>query len=234
MASKWNVFGNKENKTPEDQSQSDAAKNELLDAFAARAKEEIGKELAPLREKVDSVAAWQAKIEKEAEAANAPDPNKNADGTELSETQRLQKENRALLQLTALTNARITENEIVASIERDWPEIVPEFKAACAKTSPDQKANPNYAQNCYAWIDAQIGRKAREKGLRYDKNNKAFIIEDGASGNDGDRSPLIGGDYDWEDPRKPGKRLTGMQQLEKLGLTKKDFEEMQQNGQLPS
>jgi hypothetical protein len=221
------------NKKPtDDPAQSEAEKNALIDAFAAKMDEKLEAKFKPLAEKVESVAAWQTKIE-EGLKEPPPDPNKHPDGTELTAEEKLRNENRALFLLHATTNARITESQIISEIERDWPDIVPEFRQACANTKPEQKALPNYEQNCRQFVDTLIGREARKKGLRYDKTNKSFIIEDGAASSEGDTPSVLGSEYTWQDPKNLKRTLTATQQLQKLKIDPKKFAEWaEESGQV--
>lgn len=214
--------------TPENKEQSKAEMDELLNAFSAK----IDEKLKPFDEKITGLTKEWADIKAEATKVDPPDPNKDEHGNDLSVEDKLKKENQALFAQNVLTNARMTENECIDAIKGEWPQLVAEFREMCGRTPWQTKAQPNYAAQCMNAIDQLVGREARKQGLRYDKNNSKFIIEDGATRTAGEESPLIGGDYDWQDPKNPGKTLTGLQQLRKLGLSQKDFDEMQKNGQV--
>jgi hypothetical protein len=222
----WN-----KNKEPEkkDGEQTKSEKDELLDAFSAV----IDAKIKPLSEGFTGLKTeWEA-IKAEATKPPEVDPNKNPDGTEVSEEQKRDRQNKALFAQNVLTNARITEQNCIDSIKGEWPQLVDEFRRMCANTPWETKAQPNYEAQCMNAIDALVGREARKQGLRYDKNNSKFIIEDGATRGEGDGdNALIGGEYDWQDPRNPGKTLTGLAQLRKLGLNQKDYDEMVKTGQV--
>jgi len=61
-------------------------------------------------------------------------------------------------------------------------------------------------------FEGLIGREALKSGLRYQPKTEKFVIEDGGGRNNGERDPLVGGDYDWTDERS-GRTLTGTEQL---------------------
>lgn len=225
MATKWslNPF-KKDAKNPDGSPQSEEEQQSaLLDAFAAKIDERLDAKLKPINEKVESVAAWQTKIEKEAEAANAPDPNKNPDGTELTDEQKRDQRDRALFAQTVLTNARISENECISRFERQWPQLVDEFRTLCQNTPVDVKARKDYPQLLEKTVQQLVGRDALKNGLRYDANGSRFILEDGVPG-DREADAILTGEYDWTDPRNPTKHLTAAQQLRKLNIDPKAFE----------
>ena len=194
--------------------------------------------LKPIAEKVEAQATevkslttkWNAL---EAEGTRAAEEEaarqRAAAEAELTPEQKAEKERQGLFAQTVLTNARITENEVAAELEKEFPKLIPEFRQMCANTDWKVKALPNYKQQCLNAIDGLIGREARKNGLRHNPKTEKFVIEDGASRGSGEGDSLLTGDYDWSDERS-GKTLTGMQQLAKLGLTAKDFAEMQKRG----
>jgi len=194
--------------------------------------------VAPIKQTVEAQASevktlttkWN-EIEN-AGAAEAEEARRRAAAAadaELTPEEKLEKQNQALFAQTVLTNARITENECAATLERDFPKLVPEFRQMCANTDWKVKALPNYQQQCEAAINGLIGREARKGGLRFQKQTEKFVIEDAGSGGNREDNVLLSGDYDWNDERS-GKTLTATQQLAKLGLTGKDFAEMQKRG----
>lgn len=205
--------------------------DKLLEKFSVL----VTEALKPIAEKVEAQAtevktlatkftALETEAGKEAEA-EAERRRLEAEG-QLTPEQRADRDKQNLFAQTVLTNARITENECVAEFEKEFPKLVPEFRQMCANTDWKIKALPNYKQQCMSAIDALIGREARKGGLRYQKQTEKFVIEDGGSRNSGEGDALISGDYDWTDDRS-GKTLTATQQLAKIGLTPKDFAEMQ-------
>jgi hypothetical protein len=224
------LFGGKKNE--EQQQSSEQSKKDmdaLLDAFSAKFDEKLkplSETVTTLKSKFDAIetAAANETTEEQRRAAAA------AEG-ELTAEQKLEKQNRALLQLNIQTNARITEKECIDSVKEQWPELVPELQTMFSNTPVDVKANPKYGDMCMRAVDQLVGREARKNGLRKDRNTGKFFIEDGAAGGDGsDNNPLLTGDYDWVNPTNPNQRLSGLDQLKKLGLTAKDYEQMQKNG----
>jgi hypothetical protein len=221
---------NKEKKEGEDKSPQD----ELIAKFSSV----VAEALKPINEKIEAQATevktlttkWN-EIEN-AGAAEVEEARRRAAAAadaELTPEQKAEKERTGLFAQTVLTNARITENEVAATLERDFPKLVPEFRQMCANTDWKVKALPNYQQQCMNAIDSLIGREARKGGLRYQPKTEKFVIEDAGAHNSGEVDPLVHGDYDWTDDRS-GRTLTGLQQLEKMGLNAKDFAEMQKRG----
>jgi hypothetical protein len=223
------------NKKPGDGDNTPTPQDELIAKFSSV----VAEALKPINEKIEAQATevktlttkWN-EIEN-AGAAEAEEARRRAaaaaDG-ELTPEQKAEKSQQALFAQTVLTNARITENEVAATLERDFPKLVPEFRQMCANTDWKVKALSNYQQQCMNAIDSLIGREARKGGLRYQKQTEKFVIEDGGARGSNEDNPLIGGDYDWTAGDGTGKTLTGTEQLAKLGLNAKDFAEMQKLG----
>ena len=221
---------NKKNETTNaaDAEQSKKEMDALLDAFSAK----VDEKLKPLSETVTTLKGKFDAIENAASAENAEAERRaaEAENAERTPEEKTQEALKASLALAVQTNARITENECILSVQNQFPDLVTELRQLFANTSVDIKANPKYGQMCQNAVDQLVGREARKGGLRYNKESKTFLIEDGASGGTGDGSPLISGDFDWTNPMNPNQKLTGLQQLAKIGLTAKDYEEMQKNG----
>jgi len=198
-----------------DEGQSKSEVEALLEAFGAK----LNEQLTPLRETVTTLKTkWDA-MEAEVERAATPDPGKHPDGTELTEGEKLSRDNKVLLALNVQTNARITERDCVESIRSEWPQLIPQFLDMCAKTPVEVKARTDYAQLCANAIDQLVGKEARKGGLRFDKQNGKFLIEDGVSRGEGEDNALLTGEFDWTDPNNSNHHLTGIEQLRKLGIT---------------
>jgi hypothetical protein len=205
-----------EKKDGESKSEVDA----LIDGISARFEET----LKPIREKVESVASWQAKIEEQFKEP-PPDPNKKADGTELTEAERLDRDNKANFALNVMNAARFTENDCVQAVQGQWPQIVAEAKQIFATTPWQKKTEPNYAQYCQNVIDMLVGREAKKGGLRYSNKESKFFIEDASATTGGKDSPFNDPNLTWTDPRNPSKTLTASQQLAKLKIDPEEFAE---------
>jgi hypothetical protein len=224
----WNRDKDKkdgEDKTPQD---------ELIAKFSAVVEAAV----KPLNEKIEAQATevktlttkWnEIETAGAAEAEEARRRAAAAADSELTPEQKAEKERQGLFAQTVLTNARITENEVAATLERDFPKLVPEFRQMCANTDWKVKALPNYQQQCMNAIDSLIGREARKNGLRYQKQTEKFVIEDAGARGSGEDNPLASGDYDWLD-ESTGRTLTATEQLAKLKLTPEDFKRMQKEG----
>jgi hypothetical protein len=210
-----------------DQSKSEA--DALVERLGATLEEKFGKKF----EAVDTLLSKWNKMEEEANRSLTEEQQRAARENEESLTpeQKLSNENKKLLALQILTNARITESECLDEVKTQWPHLVPRIKEILASIPFDDKAKADYPQRCRNAVKLVVGDEAIKSGLRYNKDNSKFMIEDGVERNEGDDSPLLTGDYDWQDPKNPKHTLTGMQQLQKLGIDPKKFEAfMQKNG----
>lgn len=168
-----------------------------------------------------------ASVEEEDAKAKAA-AAKAAEG-ELTDDQKRDKREEAIFAQNVLTNARITENEVASSIEREYPHLLKEFRDMCANTDWRTKALPSYPQMCQNAINQMVGRDARKGGLRYDRNSSKFMIEDATAKTGGEDSPLRDESLTWTDPHT-GKTLTAGEQLAKLGIDPKKFAENMKNG----
>lgn len=220
----WNK--KQEEKKGDDQSKSEV--DTLVEALSAKFEET----LKPIREKVETVANWQAKIEEQFKEP-PPDPNKKPDGTELTEAERLDRDNKANFALNVMNSARFTENDCISAIQDQWPQIVAEARQIFATTPWQKKTERTYPDYCQNVVDMLVGREAKKGGLRYSKKESKFFIEDAAPGTGGNDSPYNNPDLTWTDPRNPNKTLTASQQLAKLGIDPEKFAEWaKQTGEL--
>ncbi len=210
-------WGNKEKKPEGDQSKSEV--DTLVEALSAKFEET----LKPIREKVESVAGWQEKIEKQF-AEPPPDPNKKPDGTELTEAERLERDNKANFAMNVINNARFIENDCISAEQAQWPQIVAEARTIFQQTPWQKKTEANYSQYCQNVVDMLVGRAAKKQGLRADKSGK-FFIEDASGSTGGKDSPFNDPNLTWTDPRNPSKTLTASQQLAKLKIDPEEFAE---------
>jgi hypothetical protein len=210
------LWNKKADEKKDDQSKSEV--DTLVEALSAK----FDEKLAPIKEKVESVASWQAKIEEQFKEP-PPDPNKKPDGTELTEAERLDRDNKANFALNVMNAARFTENDCIQAVKGDYPQIVNEAKTIFAQTPWQKKTEPNYAQYCTNVIDMLVGREAKKGGLRYSNKESKFFIEDASATTGGNDSPYNNPDLTWTDPRNPSKTLTASQQLAKLKIDPEEF-----------
>lgn len=216
---------NKDDKPDQSKEQMDA----LVEAFSAKLETKLEEKLSPLRTTVEGIKTEWDGIKAEANKPPEVDHNKNADGTELTDEQRRDRDSRTQFALIVATNARITEQNLISEVRAQWPHLVPRIQEILGSFTLAEKAQANYPIRCQNAVKLIVGEEAMKAGLKYDGTAKRFMIEDSTGGGevDGDNSLS---EYDWTDPRNPNKHLTGVDQLIKLGLTRKDFEDMQKNG----
>jgi len=225
--SKWNILGNKEENKEQSQQEVDALIEKLAPAFSklleplATSVTNINKKFEAL-ESAASTAEAEERARQEAErAANRTPEERDSD------------DKKKLLALAVLTNARITEQEVMANASQRWPHLIPKIQSLMNERSVEEKARPNYKALCENIVKLVVGDEAINSGLRYDGKNKQFFLEDGSSAGNQDTSVLNDPDLSWTNPHNPNQTLTAKQTLAKLGITDtKAFEENLKNGRL--
>ena len=208
--------------------QNEAEVNALVEKLGASLEERIAK---PLRDDLNALKSEWETIKTEAtKPAPAAGPT-NADGTprELSQEEKNALGTKAAFAQSVLTNARLTEREVLDELPADWSHLIPKIRAHFASTSLDRKALPDYADYCRNCADLEIARAARTAGLRFNQESKTFFLEDksgaGASGED---NPLNDPSLTW---RKPdGKVVTGLETLAALDIDPAKFAESVKKG----
>lgn len=212
--------------------QSEAQVNALVDRLGASLEERIAK---PLREDLNALKTEWETIK--AEATKPPETDKrpkNADGSprELTQEEKNALGTQAAFAQSVLTNARLTEREVLDELPSDWAHLVPEIRTYFTSTPIDRKAQADYAEYCRNCADLVIAKHARKAGLRYDKDNKTFFLEDkSASGGDHEPGPLSDPSLSWRQETASGTRVwTPEEQLAKLGIDPKDFAESVRKG----
>lgn len=136
--------------------------------------------------------------------------------------EKLATENKRLLMVSLLTNARITESEVVDEVKSQWPGLVPKIKDLLATIPMDDKVKADYGQRCRNAVKLVIGDEAIKGGLRHNSDTKKFFLEDAAASTGGEDSPFNDPDLTWVDERS-GKTLTATEQLAKLHIDPKQF-----------
>jgi hypothetical protein len=221
------LWKKQEEKKSDDQSKSEA--DVLIEKLGALVDEKI----KPLNDGFTALKTDWESIKAEASKEPPADPNRNSDGTEVTPEQRQANREQALFALTVTTNARITEEDCIRSISDKWPQLVAEARKLFSTTDWQRKAKTDYPEYCENVVDMLVGREAKKGGLRYDRSSSKFLIEDGVTHDTDDSNPLMSGDYDWTDPRNPQRHLTAKQQLDKLGINPKEFDEfLKKSGQV--
>lgn len=210
-------------KTAEEQSE--AQMNALVEKFSAAVDERV----KPLRETVEKIQTdWEAV---KAEATKPPTVDtrpRNADGTprELTQEEKNDLGTKAAFAQSVLTNARLTESEVIGELPREWSHLVPEIRAMLAGATFEQKAKADYGQLCRNCADIVIAREARKAGLRYNQDSKSFFLEDKSTSSTAE-GPLSDPSLTWRQEKGNGqvKVWSAEEQLRVLGIDPKEFAE---------
>jgi hypothetical protein len=211
--------------------QSEAQVNALVERLGASIEERIAK---PLREDINALKSEWETIKTEATRPPAAAGPTNADGTprELSQEEKNTLGTQAAFAQSVLTNARLTEREVLDEINSAWAHLVPEIRGYFTSTQLDRKAKPDYAEYCQNIVNMVIGKAAKVAGLRYDQGNKTFFLEDkSASGGDHEPGPLSDPSLTWRQETASGTRVwTPEEQLRKLDIDPAKFAESVKKG----
>jgi hypothetical protein len=215
-------------KTPEEQSKADM--DALVDRFSAAVDERV----KPLRETVEKLQTDWDTIKTEATKPPAADTTpRNADGTprELTPEEKQRNTQQATLGVAILTNARLTEREVLDELSADWTHLIPEIRGIFANTPMEQKGRGDYAQYCRNCVDLVIAREARKSGLRYNRENQTFFLEDKSTSSTREDGVLSDPSLSWRQETSSGTRVwTPEEQLRKLGIDPKEFSESVKKG----
>jgi hypothetical protein len=215
-------------KTPEEQSK--AEMDELVNRFSAAVDERV----KPLRETVEKLQTDWDTIKTEATKPPAADATpRNADGTprELTPEEKQRNTQQATLGVAILTNARLTEREVLDELSSDWTHLIPEIRGIFANTPMEQKGRGDYSQYCRNCVDLVIAREARKSGLRYNRENQTFFLEDKSTSATREDSVLSDPALAWRQETPNGVRvMSAQEQLEKLGIDPAKFAESVKKG----
>lgn len=198
--------------------QSKSEVDSLIEKFSAA----IDEKLKPLSDGFTSLKSEWDGMKAEAAKEPATDPTKDSEGNELTDTQKAERDRQALFALTVTTNARITENDVVTRMQQSWPQLVGKAQEAFQKTPWQRKAQSDYAEYCQNVVSMLVGQEALKAGAR--SNNGKFLIEDAAAKTGGEDSRFNNPDLTWHD-ENTGKTLTASEQLAKLHIDPKKFDE---------
>jgi hypothetical protein len=214
-------FKKKEDGTDQSKAEADL----LVEALGAKIEEKFSKKF----EAVDTLLGKWNKMEEEATNSLNEEKNRNARAAEenLTPEEKLANENKRLLMVSLLTNARITESEVVDEVKSQWPGLVPRIREVLSTIPMDDKVKADYAQRCRNAVKLVIGDEAIKGGLRQNSDTKKFfLIDETAGSTGGDDSPLGDPDLTWIDPRNPNRApMTAAEQLRKLHIDPKEFAE---------
>jgi hypothetical protein len=211
--------------------QSEAQVNALVEKLGASLEERIAK---PLREDLTALKTEWETIK--AEATKPPEGKgpTNTDGTprELSQEEKNTLGTQAAFAQSVLTNARLTEREVLDSLPADFADLIPEIRAYFTDTPLDRKSKSDYAVYCSNCADLVIAKHARKAGLRRNPDNKTFFLEDKSAGGDGhEPGPLSDPSLTWRQETASGTRVwTPEEQLRKLDIDPAKFAESVKKG----
>jgi hypothetical protein len=212
-----------------DGSTEDQSKAEM-DAYFDRFNAAVEERVAPLKTAVETMQAkWNA-IEAEATRPAAVDTrprDENGNVRDLTPEEKQRNLNVALAQQNVNTAARLTERDVLDALPSDWKHLVPEIRALFAQTDISRKAQPDYAEYCQNCADLVIAREAKKAGLRFNQQSKEFFLEDKSGGSTGEESILNDPSLSWNNN---GKVMSAREQLDKLGIDPKKFEERTAKG----
>lgn len=211
------------NKKPaDDGSQSKTEADLLVEKLGAA----IDAKLAPLSETVTALKTeWDGiKAEATRSSNDESEAARRAAENNLTPEEKLANENKRLLMVSLLTNARITESEVLREVEGQWPGLLPRIREVFASIPMDDKVKADYAQRCRNAVKLVVGDEAMKGGLRQNSETKKFFLEDAAASTGGDESPFNDPSLTWMDERS-GKTLTASEQLAKLRIDPKEFAE---------
>jgi hypothetical protein len=207
--------------------QSKAEMDAMFERFGAMVEERV----KPMRETVDAMQAkWNA-IEAEATKTTPPDTrprDENGNVRELTGEEKQRNLNLALAQQNVQTAARLTERDVLDSLPSDWKHLIPEIRTLFANTEIGRKAQADYAEYCQNCADLVIAREAKKAGLRFNQQSKSFFLEDKSAGGSTPDSILNDPSLEWES--RDGRKMSAQEQLRKLGIDPKKFEESAKNG----
>jgi hypothetical protein len=214
-------------KTPE--GNDDQSKAEM-DAMFAKFGEIIDERLKPVNESVSGLKTEWETIKAEVTKTVEPDRTpRNPDGTPRELTA---EEKRAALDTALATGniqnaARFIERDVLDAMPADFADLKPAIREMFRNTEVSRKIKPDYAEYCENCVDLAIAREARKSGLRRNSQTKEFFLEDKSGGSNEPDSILNNRELNWENN---GRVLTAHDQLRKLGIDPKKFEESHKNG----
>jgi hypothetical protein len=138
----------------------------------------------PIREKVESFDQRFMTLE-EATKKPAKDESKTTETPSVFENEDVAFNTRQgpLAAAIVTTNARITENTVLAEVERNgWAEFIPQIREQLERNTPIQtKAAADYSNYVQNVADMIIGREARKAGVKRDATRQSFFIEPAGS-----------------------------------------------------
>jgi len=214
-------------KAPESEDQSKAEMDALVERFTEKFKEQI----EPLRTEFSALKTdWEA-IKAEATKPAAVDTrpkDENGNPRDLTDAEKQTRLNIALAEQNVQNAARFIERDVLDTLPKDFADLKPTIAQMFRDTPVARKAQPDYAEYCQNCADLAIAREARKGGLRRNAETKEFFLEDKSGGSNEPDSILNDQALTWHDGT--GRVMTAREQLAKLGIDAKKFEERAKGG----
>jgi len=200
-----------------------------MDAMFAKFGEIIDERLKPVNEKVSALSTdWEA-VKTEATKPPVVDTrprDEHGNVRDLTPEERQRNLNIALAEQNVQNSARFIERDTIASLHQDWKHLAPQIEEMFRNTEVSRKAKGDYAEYCQNCAELVIGREAKKAGLRR-RDNGEFFLEDKSGGSSTPDSILNNRELDWDNN---GRVMTAHEQLRKLGIDPKKFEEAAKHG----
>jgi hypothetical protein len=215
-------------KTPE--GNDDQSKAEM-DAMFAKFGEIIDERLKPVNESVSGLKTEWETIKAEATKTPTVDTrprDENGNVRDLTDAEKQTRLNIALAEQNVQNAARFIERDVLDTLPKDFADLKPQIAQMFRETPVARKAQPDYAEYCQNCADLAIAREARKGGLRRNAETKEFFLEDKSSGSNEPDSILNDQALTWHDGT--GRVMTAREQLAKLGIDAKKFEERAKSG----
>jgi hypothetical protein len=207
-------------KNTEGTAQSKSEADELVERLGATFAEKIEAAVKPIRDKVEGIATEWGALKDDATRSTEEERRRAAAAADadLTDEEKRAKRDQALLMATVLTNARITEDQVLREVASKWSHLIPKIQECFGSIPVEDKAKADYPARCRNAVKLIIGDEAMKSGLSYDRNTGKFLIEDAAARTGGEESVLNDPGLTWTDERT-GKTLTATEQMRKLGIT---------------
>jgi len=201
-----------------------------MDAMFERFGQIVDERLKPVSESVSGLKTEWETIK--AEATKQPEVDRtprNADGTprELTAEEKRAALDNAFATQNVQNAARFIERDVLDAMPADYADLKPTIREMFKNTPVQRKMQADYAEYCENCVDLAIAKEARKNGLRRNSETKEFFLEDKGSGSSTPDSILNSPELAWNNN---GRTMSAREQLLKLGIDPKKFEESAKNG----
>ncbi len=203
--------------------------NTFIEKIGASFQTKLEAAIAPVKAQVDGIQKRWDDLEKAAASGGGGEGGGNGGGEgggELTDEQKRDAKDRAMLAGMIGMNARMTEGEVLGEvIAGGLSEFVPKIKEYFANAPLNVKGGKDYPIYCRNIVKMVVGEAALAGGLKFDGTGKKFFLEDqnGKGGGEEGKFEFLANDMTWKDP-KSGRVLSGREQLDKLGIKPEEFQ----------